>query len=130
MGHSQILQESVGIIGAGVAGLMNAQVLLKNGFLDVNLISRDGSVGGTWARTRVFTLTSTIDPFSHFRTGHLKIIITSVHGKYRLFPLDMPPPQDSGERLSDFDLCDYMEKFADKFLFGRANFTSKPRSSI
>lgn len=54
MTHSQILQESVGIIGAGVAGLINAQVLLQDGFSDVTLISRDKSVGGTWARARVY----------------------------------------------------------------------------
>jgi dimethylaniline monooxygenase (N-oxide forming) len=54
MGHSQVLQESVGIIGAGVAGLINAYVLLQDGFSDVTLISRDESVGGTWARNRVY----------------------------------------------------------------------------
>ena len=54
MGHSQILQEPVGVIGAGVAGLINAHVLLQDGFSDVTLISRDKSVGGTWERTRVY----------------------------------------------------------------------------
>lgn len=54
MAHSQVLQESVGIIGTGVAGLINAHVLLQDGFSDVTLITRDKSVGGTWARARVY----------------------------------------------------------------------------
>lgn len=45
---------AVGIIGAGAAGLINAHVLLQDGFSDVTLVSRDKSVGGTWARTRVY----------------------------------------------------------------------------
>jgi dimethylaniline monooxygenase (N-oxide forming) len=52
----------------------------------------------------------------------LEIIITSVHGEYRLSPLDMPPPENGSQRLSGFDLCNYMEKFADKFLVDRAKF--------
>ena len=51
MAHSKT---SVGIIGAGVAGLINAYVLLQDGFSDVTLISRDKSVGGTWARARIY----------------------------------------------------------------------------
>ena len=54
MAHSKNLQDSIGIIGAGVAGLINAHVLLQDGFTDVTLISRDKSVGGTWARARVY----------------------------------------------------------------------------
>jgi len=49
-----VLNEPIGIIGAGVAGLINAHVLLQDGFTDVTLISRDKSVGGTWARHRVY----------------------------------------------------------------------------
>ena len=54
MAHSKALQGSVGIIGAGVAGLISAHVLLQDGFKGVTLISRDKSVGGTWARARVY----------------------------------------------------------------------------
>jgi len=56
MSHSSsdVLQESVGIIGAGAAGLISAHVLLQDGFTDVTLISRDKSVGGTWMRDRVY----------------------------------------------------------------------------
>jgi len=49
-----VLSEPIGIIGAGVAGLINAHVLLQDGFTDVTLVSRDKSVGGTWARHRVY----------------------------------------------------------------------------
>lgn len=49
-----VLDQPVGIIGTGVAGLINAHVLLQDGFTDVTLISRDKSVGGTWARERVY----------------------------------------------------------------------------
>lgn len=54
MANSNILSQPVGIIGTGVAGLINAHVLLQDGFTDVTLISRDKSVGGTWARERVY----------------------------------------------------------------------------
>ena len=75
---------------------------------------------------QVFALTSRMTLFSFFSkkkflNHHFKIIVTSVHGEYRLSPLEMPPPAN-GERLSGFDLCNYMEKFADKFLVGRAKF--------
>ncbi|KAF8802218.1 FAD/NAD(P)-binding domain-containing protein [Phlegmacium glaucopus] len=106
MGHSEILQEPVGIIGAGVAGLINAHVLLQDGFSDVTLITRDEAVGGTWARNRVY-------PGLH---------INNVHGEYRLSPLDMPPPENGSDRLSGFDLCNYMEKFSKDFLVGKAKF--------
>jgi ribulose 1,5-bisphosphate synthetase/thiazole synthase len=56
----QVLSDStpkalaIGIIGAGAAGLINAHVLLQDGFSDVTVVSRDESVGGTWARARVY----------------------------------------------------------------------------
>lgn len=49
-----VLQEPIGIIGAGVSGLISAHVLLKDGFTNITIISRDKSVGGTWARERVY----------------------------------------------------------------------------
>ena len=52
--NTSVLQESVGIIGTGPAGLIHAHILLRDGFKDVNLISRDRSAGGTWARERVY----------------------------------------------------------------------------
>jgi cation diffusion facilitator CzcD-associated flavoprotein CzcO len=44
---------AVGIIGAGAAGLITAHVLLQDGF-NVQVITRDISVGGVWAKERVY----------------------------------------------------------------------------
>jgi len=44
---------TVGIIGAGPAGLITAHVLLQDGF-DVQLLTEDRSPGGVWARHRVY----------------------------------------------------------------------------
>lgn len=43
----------VGIIGAGAAGLITAKTLLEDGF-HVQVLTRDGSVGGVWAKHRVY----------------------------------------------------------------------------
>ena len=42
------------IVGAGMAALINAYVLFQDGFTDITLITRDRTVGGTWARQRVY----------------------------------------------------------------------------
>ncbi|KAF8149495.1 hypothetical protein B0H34DRAFT_667702 [Crassisporium funariophilum] len=102
-----ILREPVGIIGAGPAGLINAHVLLQDGFTDVTLITRDKSVGGTWMRDRIYP----------------GLYINSVHGEYSFSPMDMPQPEmspESGDRLSGLNICDYMETFAERFLIGKA----------
>ncbi|KIM34709.1 hypothetical protein M413DRAFT_20887 [Hebeloma cylindrosporum] len=104
-----VLNEPIGIIGAGIAGLINAHVLLQDGFTDVTLISRDSSVGGTWARHRVYP----------------GLFINNVHGEYRFSALDMPPPKTAseyGSRLSGMDMCEYMERFSQRFLEGKAKF--------
>lgn len=51
---TKILSQPIGILGAGVAGLINAYVLLQDGFTDVTVITRDHSVGGIWSRDRVY----------------------------------------------------------------------------
>lgn len=45
--------EIIGIIGAGAAGLITAQVLIQDGF-NVQLITRDRSVGGVWSEQRIY----------------------------------------------------------------------------
>jgi dimethylaniline monooxygenase (N-oxide forming) len=45
--------ETVGVIGAGPAGLITAHVLLQDGF-DVQVLTRDRTAGGVWARERVY----------------------------------------------------------------------------
>jgi cation diffusion facilitator CzcD-associated flavoprotein CzcO len=47
-------QEPVGIIGAGAAGLITAYTLLQDGFSNVQIITRDKTPGGVWARERVY----------------------------------------------------------------------------
>ena len=47
------LANTVGIIGAGPAGLVTAHVLLQDGF-DVQILTEDRSPGGVWARHRVY----------------------------------------------------------------------------
>jgi dimethylaniline monooxygenase (N-oxide forming) len=53
--RNKILSEPIGVLGAGVAGLINAYVLLQDGFTNITVITRDRSVGGTWARERVYS---------------------------------------------------------------------------
>lgn len=104
-----MLSQPIGIIGAGAAGLITAHVLLQDGFTDVTLVSRDKSVGGTWAQHRVY-------PGLH---------INNVHGQYRFSALDMPPPEryeQTGARLTGTDVSKYMETFTEKFLKNKAKF--------
>ena len=51
---SEELHRTIGIIGAGTAGLITAHVLLKDGFTNVELVTRDASPGGVWAARRVY----------------------------------------------------------------------------
>lgn len=53
MGPDMSTLSAVGIIGAGAAGLITAHVLLQDGF-NVQVITRDMSVGGVWAQQRVY----------------------------------------------------------------------------
>lgn len=104
-----MLSQPIGIIGAGAAGLITAHVLLQDGFTDVTLVSRDKSVGGTWAQHRVY-------PGLH---------INNVHGQYRFSALDMPPPEryeQTGARLTGTAVSKYMETFTEKFLKNKAKF--------
>jgi phytoene dehydrogenase-like protein len=44
----------IGIIGSGIAGLITAQVLLQDGF-NVEVLTRDKSVGGVWSKERIYS---------------------------------------------------------------------------
>ena len=48
------LNEPVAVIGSGVAGLITAHVLLQDGFANVEILTRDKSVGGVWSEERVY----------------------------------------------------------------------------
>jgi cation diffusion facilitator CzcD-associated flavoprotein CzcO len=48
------MDNSIGIIGSGPAALITAHTLIKDGFNNVRLITRDKRAGGIWARDRVY----------------------------------------------------------------------------
>lgn len=48
------LDKSICIIGSGAAGLITAHTLIRDGFKNVDVISRDKSAGGVWAAERVY----------------------------------------------------------------------------
>ncbi|KAH0584375.1 hypothetical protein H2248_009914 [Termitomyces sp. 'cryptogamus'] len=108
---SSSLNASIGILGAGAAGLITAHVLLQDGF-KVRLITRDSSPGGVWARERIYPGLS----------------INNVYGEYRFSPCPMSPPSEAAEtggRLTGDDMCAYMETFAAKFLAGKIKFNTE-----
>ncbi len=47
-------QPTIGIIGSGPAALVTAHTLIKDGFTNVQFITRDSSAGGIWAKERVY----------------------------------------------------------------------------
>ncbi|KXN85055.1 putative flavin-containing monooxygenase 1 [Leucoagaricus sp. SymC.cos] len=107
--HGKLLSGPICIIGSGAAGLINAHVLLQDNFANIRVITRDKTVGGVWARERVY-------PGLH---------INNVHGEYRFSAMEMPPPSEStvtGGRLAGLDLCNYMEKYYEKYLKGKVDF--------
>ncbi|RDB24143.1 Dimethylaniline monooxygenase [N-oxide-forming] 2 [Hypsizygus marmoreus] len=99
---------AIAVIGAGPAGLITAHVLLRDGF-DVQVLTRDTSPGGAWARGRVYP----------------GLKLNNVHGEYRFSALPMPLPAhaaETGGRLSGDDMCKYMETFAETYLHGRIRY--------
>lgn len=46
----------------------------------------------------------------------------SVHGEYRLSPLEMPAPSSADGRLSGNDMAQYMARFTTKYLQDRIEF--------
>ena len=52
--YSSELEKSICVIGSGAAGLVSAQVLVQDGFKNVEVISRDHSPGGVWAEERIY----------------------------------------------------------------------------
>ncbi|KAI6098806.1 FAD/NAD(P)-binding domain-containing protein [Pisolithus croceorrhizus] len=103
-----VRRQSVGIIGTGAAGLVTAHTLLQDGFENVQLLTRDKSVGGVWERQRIYPSLS----------------LNNVYGEFCFSSLPMPPPQNQ-KRLGGEDMCSYMEKFADTFLAGKIQFETE-----
>ncbi|EKM52446.1 uncharacterized protein PHACADRAFT_149103 [Phanerochaete carnosa HHB-10118-sp] len=105
------LEKSICVIGSGAAGLISAQVLVQDGFKNVEVITCDQSPGGTWAEERMYP----------------ELKINNVYGEYRFSSLPMPPPTDttkSGGRLGGEDMRLYMESFADRFLRGKLRYNT------
>ncbi|KAH9854923.1 FAD/NAD-P-binding domain-containing protein [Lenzites betulinus] len=100
------LTQPVAVIGSGVAGLITAHTLVRDGFTDVHVLTKDATVGGVWARERIYP----------------GLELNSLPGEYRFSPLDMPPPAEKGARLSGEDVMNYLETFASKFLQGRIHY--------
>ncbi|KAJ7021605.1 FAD/NAD-P-binding domain-containing protein [Mycena alexandri] len=90
---------SVAIVGSGAAGLITAYTLLQDGFSQVQVLTRESTVGGVWSAERVYP----------------GLQINNVHGEYGFSALEMPP-STSGGRLMGQDLRAYMEAFSTKFL--------------
>ncbi|KAJ3572899.1 hypothetical protein NP233_g2776 [Leucocoprinus birnbaumii] len=103
---------TIGIIGSGPAALITAHTLIKDGFKDVRLITRDSCAGGIWARERVYPGLS----------------LNNVHGELRFSGLEMKLPANSAEtggRLTGEVMSEYMETFAEKFLRGRITYSTE-----
>ncbi|KAI0658608.1 FAD/NAD-P-binding domain-containing protein [Cubamyces menziesii] len=98
--------ESIAVIGAGIAGLITAHTLLRDGFSNVTILTRDLVVGGVWATDRIY-------PGLH---------TNNVHGEYRFSSLAMPAAGGVGARLTGDDMANYLEAFASKFLQGKIEF--------
>lgn len=68
----------IAVVGAGPAGLITAHTLLRDGFENVEVLTRDGSVGGVWAPQRVYPGLSInksvilLSLFTILRTGLLR----------------------------------------------------------
>lgn len=105
-----VRRQSVGIVGAGAAGLVTAHTLLQDGFENVQLLTRDKSVGGVWERQRIYP----------------GVTINNVYGEFCFSSLPMPPPQNpTQKRPGGEDMCAYMEKFADTFFAGKIRFETE-----
>ncbi|KAI0677681.1 FAD/NAD(P)-binding domain-containing protein [Trametes maxima] len=102
-------EASVVVIGAGIAGLVTAHTLLRDGFSNVHVLTRDTEVGGTWAGNRIYP----------------NLYLNNVHGEYRLSHLDMPSPPAGDPlqgRLTGRAMSQYFKDFASAFLRGKIQF--------
>jgi dimethylaniline monooxygenase (N-oxide forming) len=48
------LDQPVGIVGSGAAALVTAHVLICDGYTSVQILTRDASPGGVWAKSRIY----------------------------------------------------------------------------
>lgn len=119
------LSSTICVIGSGPAGLVTAHTLLRDGFTNVDVITKDKSAGGVWAAGRV----SSGMPINKWVRRAIRLeqsdSLSSVHGEFRFSHMTMPQPQnaeETGGRLSGDDMRKYMENFAQRFLKGRIRY--------
>ncbi|EJF61517.1 FAD/NAD(P)-binding domain-containing protein [Dichomitus squalens LYAD-421 SS1] len=100
------LKGTVVVIGAGIAGLITAYTLLRDGF-EVQVLTRDAEAGGVWSQDRIYP----------------GLFLNNVHGEYRLSPMEMSPlVERSDVRLGGQDLNKYTTAFASTFLKGKIEY--------
>ncbi|KAI1795062.1 FAD/NAD(P)-binding domain-containing protein [Ganoderma leucocontextum] len=92
----------IAVVGAGLSGLITAYTLIRDGFEDVQVLTRDARVGGNWTNEKIYP----------------GLYLNSVHGEYCVSPLEMPRPTSDHGRTSGDDINKYLETFASKFLAG------------
>ncbi|KIK66415.1 hypothetical protein GYMLUDRAFT_38202 [Collybiopsis luxurians FD-317 M1] len=100
------------IIGSGAAGLVTAQTLIKDGFTNVCIFSKESRPGGVWEQSKVYT----------------GVFINNLYGDYRFSSLEMPQhPSRSTKnaRLSAEDMQFYFEKFAETYLRDRITYDTE-----
>src|SRR5262245_38915326 len=92
--------KTVGIIGAGFAGLSTAKVLKKFGF-EVTVFEKAGDVGGVWSASRRYPGLTTQNPRTTYALSD--------------FPMpDSYPEWPSGEQVQA-----YLESYAARFGFAQ-----------
>ncbi|KAJ4480867.1 FAD/NAD-P-binding domain-containing protein [Lentinula aciculospora] len=103
---------SILVIGTGAAGLVTAQTLIKDGFTNVHIFSKDSQPGGVWEHNKVYS----------------GVFINNLYGDYRFSSMEMPrhPSRDPKDtRLSAEDMQFYFEKFTETYLRDRISFETE-----
>ncbi|KAI9460710.1 FAD/NAD-P-binding domain-containing protein [Russula earlei] len=109
--HDPLL-DPIGVIGSGIAGLITTFILLQDGFQNVEVLTRESSVGGVWSEERIYP----------------GLQLNSVHGEFRFSALPMRQPDEAantGGRLSGEDVRNYLEEFAERFLKDKIRFETE-----
>lgn len=88
--------ERVGIVGAGIAGLCTAKLMIALGY-DVRVFDKDAQVGGVWAASRRYPGLATQNPRDTYAFS------------------DFPMPADYPEWPSGSQMQAYLQSYADHF---------------
>lgn len=123
---------AIAVIGGGLAGLITAHTLIRDGFEDVQVLTRDGRVGGNWTNEKIYPGLY-LNRFVLLRRSREPLtcdlfLPCSVHGEYCVSPLEMPQPTSPRGRISGVDINKYLETFASTFLAGKIQFGVEVRN--